>query len=282
MIAVRTAPADLEQALHRYVADGDDAAFQTVLTAYHRLVRAVCARILDDPAAVDDAVQETFIRFSRHAASVRVNLGSWMYQTATNAALSLRKSELARRRREHAYGAERDDEVPFEHPPGEYEFILEQCLAELVPSDRQLIVAYFFRGRTQRQLAAEAGVSQPAIKKRIDRSLVSLRFKLLRRGLGLQGGSEPTSAACLAFAPIDRCSVVLAAVVFGVLVIAALAGRRWAAADRSMGALLRLANMIAALLWLVRWPPTRNRFRFPPSQLQVAARRIGEVCLMPV
>ncbi len=76
----------------------------------------------------------------------------------------------------------------------EMEGMIDAALEDLDESDRELIVSRFLSGRTQRELASEAGVSEGTMSRRVDRSLDRLRRVLVARGCVVAG---PLGAALL-------------------------------------------------------------------------------------
>jgi RNA polymerase sigma-70 factor (ECF subfamily) len=167
-----------------WIAHRDEAAFKELMAAWLPLVRTVCRRVLVREDLAEDAVQETFLTLAREASHIHGNLSSWLYRTAMNHAIDLRRSEQARHRREQNYGREQATYEDFQ-APAEHEFLLEECLGELDSDQRSLIRSYYFEGRSQYEIADLSGVSQVAVKKRIDRALMSLRVKLVRRGIDM-------------------------------------------------------------------------------------------------
>jgi RNA polymerase sigma-70 factor (ECF subfamily) len=57
---------------------------------YAPIINARCRQILDDPAAAEDAAQETFLRVYRHIARVPAEREAlyWIYRVATNLCLN--------------------------------------------------------------------------------------------------------------------------------------------------------------------------------------------------
>ncbi len=82
---------DCNDPLRRYVLSADPEAFRELLTAYRPMVMGVCRRVLGDQATAEDAAQETFMQLSRHAYTIRSNVGSWHYTCALNEARRLRR-----------------------------------------------------------------------------------------------------------------------------------------------------------------------------------------------
>src|SRR4051795_13273101 len=87
------------QLLDCYATRRDDSAFEALVARHGPMVLGVCRRVLDDPHAVEDAFQATFLVLVRKAGSLgpRDAIGHWLYGVACRVALRAR-SESARRR----------------------------------------------------------------------------------------------------------------------------------------------------------------------------------------
>src|SRR5262245_42350805 len=90
------------QLLHRFVADGDAAAFEALVKRHGPLVLGVCRGLLFDPRDVEDAFQATFLVLVRKAASIGRGelLANWLYGVAHRVAVRARGAVLRRRDRE--------------------------------------------------------------------------------------------------------------------------------------------------------------------------------------
>lgn len=178
----------------RWLSGHDEEAFKEIMSAWLPLVRTVCQRVLGRSGLADDAVQETFLSLAKHAGEIHGNVGSWLYRTAMNHAIDLKRSEQSRHHRECQFGSDTLRNHDQQVEPAEYEFLLEVAMGELPSDQRRLIQSYFFSGLSQYELADQAGVSQVAIKKRLDRATMALRLKLIRHGVNL---IAPSSAGRL-------------------------------------------------------------------------------------
>src|SRR4051795_13625038 len=103
------------QLLDRYSTRRDESAFEALVARHGPMVLGVCRRVLDDPHAVEDAFQATFLVLVRKAGSLGEHdaIGHWLYGVASRVALRAR-SESARRRSlevslERAEGVARGD-----------------------------------------------------------------------------------------------------------------------------------------------------------------------------
>jgi RNA polymerase sigma-70 factor (ECF subfamily) len=195
------------EAFSRYLAGGGEAAFQDLLKTYLPSVRHICRRILGYSPLVDDAVQETFIKAARYAHTVVGDPGAWLRACALNNALSILRSEKARRRRERVYASEMP-EVSFvaEETPWEQALVL-NCLTKINDQDRQVLIEHYLMGRSQTDIARDFGISQVAIHKRIHRALVALRVSIVASGAAdglrqLATVHSPESNACVIPDPV--------------------------------------------------------------------------------
>ena len=74
---------------------GDRAAFTDVVRHYDHRLRALAYRLLGDRAAMDDALQEAYVKAFRALPSFRedAGLGTWLYQITYRACIDLQRRE---------------------------------------------------------------------------------------------------------------------------------------------------------------------------------------------
>ena len=85
--------------LERFLAEGDDSAFEALVVRHGPMVLGVCRRILISPHDADDAFQATFLVLARKAARLRApdRLGPWLYGVATRVARKARTQAVRHR-----------------------------------------------------------------------------------------------------------------------------------------------------------------------------------------
>src|SRR3954447_20115140 len=85
--------------LERFLAEGDDSAFEALVVRHGPMVLGVCRRILISPHDADDAFQATFLVLARKAARLRApdRLGPWLYGVATRVARKARTQAFRHR-----------------------------------------------------------------------------------------------------------------------------------------------------------------------------------------
>ncbi|MEL7472251.1 MAG: sigma-70 family RNA polymerase sigma factor [Planctomycetota bacterium] len=162
-------------ALRRFARTGDPRAFEVLVVRYQQMVFSTCRRALGNATEAEDAAQDTFLKLAQNAGRVRSNTAAWLHSCAMRCSIdALRRRgarDRAERRAAEAPSAEHDDIRLW----ASIEPRLDDALAALSDKERGLLVARFLAGRSQAELAQEAGVNAGTIHRRIDRALSRLR-----------------------------------------------------------------------------------------------------------
>ena len=176
--------ADDERRLVRAAAAGDEDAFAILMRRHEGRVRATCLRIVGNPTAADDCVQEAFAQAWRALGRFdgRSLFGTWLYRIAANAAL-----QALRRRRP---GEVLVDELPAglaSKVPGpdidrvdreRVRAIVRLRLLELPETLRVPVVLRDVEEWSNDEIADALGVTLAAAKARIHRGRLQLRVLL--------------------------------------------------------------------------------------------------------
>ena len=144
-------------------------------------------RILDDPGAAEDVVQDVFVTVWNRAAqfpALRTSPLAWLTSMARNRAIDL----LRRRRPETPLAWQDADGQEHQHDiadasgspldqllAAQSEGRLGDCMARLDPEPQAALRLAYFEGLTHEQLAARIGRPLGTIKAWIRRSLLRLR-----------------------------------------------------------------------------------------------------------
>ncbi len=166
--------------LRRYAGFGDPQAFAQIVQRYAGFVYATCLRVIGDGSRAEDLSQETFFRLMRRPHEVRQNLGGWLHRTATHLALDSLRSETSRRRREIVYSKNCDHDAS---SWAELSPSVDQALTDMPEELRTLLVEHFLLGKSQAQLAMEAGQSPSTVSRRMHQALNELREHLRLKGV---------------------------------------------------------------------------------------------------
>lgn len=182
-------------ALDRYAKAGDPRAFEVLVHRYQSMVVHTCQRVMKSSTDAEDAAQETFLKLARRAGEIRSNVAAWLHACALRTSIDLLRARGTQRRAEAgtvAVDAEASDDA--ERTWREIKPLLDDAIAALDESDRDLIVSRFLVGRPQVEMAREAGVNPGTMHRRIDAALEKLRKELSQRGVAPAIGLATTGA----------------------------------------------------------------------------------------
>lgn len=176
-----------EQLIAR-VLDGQQAAFADLVRRHHAKVHALCASMLHDRAAADDAAQEVFLKAYDHLADFRgdARFSTWLYRVATNKCLDARRAESRRRSESLEALTEGEDEKLrwlLADPRDRLHFIEEADLVKKVldrlPEDHRLILTLReMQGLDYKEIAETMECTVDAVKARLQRARRDFRDTL--------------------------------------------------------------------------------------------------------
>src|SRR5262245_30435497 len=158
--------------VEKFLATGDEPAFQAVLQRHGPMVFRVCRRVLRHEQDVEDAFQATFLVLAREARTIRKqgSLASWLHGVAYRAALKARSGATRRRRREaQADEPARPPALPDEISWKELRSVLDEELARLPERMRAPLVLCYLEGLTQDEAAQQLGCSKSTCRRDLER-----------------------------------------------------------------------------------------------------------------
>lgn len=187
-------PPDAPVALLARIAQGDRDAFGRFYDAFAGLALGLIQRILRDPAASEDVLQEVFWQIWQEAARYDPKRGSpeaWVIMRAKTRAIDRLR---AIRRREKTFVAPVDEsvarssEAPAENPgvAAETRGLVRSALDSLPEPQRRVVELAFFEGLTQSEIASRLGEPLGTVKTR-----ARLGLERLRRLMTGEGPAEP-------------------------------------------------------------------------------------------
>ncbi|NQT20564.1 MAG: sigma-70 family RNA polymerase sigma factor [Planctomycetes bacterium] len=168
--------------LQRFAEGGDAQAFSELVGRHQNFVYGACLRVLDNTADAEDVSQECFLRLARRAGAVRSSVVGWLHHNATAMSIDAKRQQAARRRREQVH----NEMKASNNNDGTWQEIaphVDKAVDELPDELRAVLIDYFLRRRTQADIAAELGVSQGTVSRRVDAGIDELRKKLKKAGL---------------------------------------------------------------------------------------------------
>jgi RNA polymerase sigma factor (sigma-70 family) len=175
-----------DELLERYLAEGDHAAFETLVNKHGPMVLAVCKRVLGRSNEVDDAFQATFLVLVSKAPRIRdrTHLSCWLYGVAYRVAHRARAKQI--RRFDGAIPSPQAalEAAPSDNPVVDHEIgqILDQELSRLPEKYRAPLVLCYLRSLTHDQAAGELSCPVGTVRSRLSRGRELLRKRLTRRG----------------------------------------------------------------------------------------------------
>lgn len=155
----------------------DEAAMASLFDRYSKVVYSVALRVLRDPAAAEDVLQEIFMQIWRNPDSfvaTRGSLGGWLAVVSRN-----RSIDALRRRRP----TDSVDDIVLASPynladEAERHSMMEKAQKVIVllpPEQRKTLEMAFFDGLTHSEIAEITGDPLGTVKTRIRSALLSLR-----------------------------------------------------------------------------------------------------------
>ncbi|MDH3591035.1 MAG: sigma-70 family RNA polymerase sigma factor, partial [Planctomycetota bacterium] len=142
-------------------------------------VRALARRLLADPHAADDVVQETWLAALRKPPRDKTRLRAWLGTVARRLALKRRRSGGRRPRRERR--AARTEALPSTAAVVAQLEVQRNVVAAVMTLEepyRSTIVHRFLHDRSPREIAEASGVPLKTVESRITRALKQLRARL--------------------------------------------------------------------------------------------------------
>jgi RNA polymerase sigma factor (sigma-70 family) len=172
------------QLLERYLATGDESAFEALVDRHGPMVLGLCRRMLRDPRDIEDAFQATFLVLVRTGRAIRDRslVSTWLYRVAFRVARQARAHTLRRRSCEVQLGIL---EASVDGATGDMQEIgpvLDQELNRLPEKYRAPLVLCYFHGRTHDQAAEALRCPVGTVRSRLARGRSLLKKRLTRRG----------------------------------------------------------------------------------------------------
>lgn len=161
-------PTDLDYALLRRLARGEDAALTELVRRHQQRVYHIAYRLLRDPQEAEDAAQEVFIKVyeNAHRFEPKASVAAWLHRITANHCLNL----LRRRRPQECLDQEESPNPP---DPGatplealeeaDLNRRLEELLNTLPENQRRALILKRFAGLSYQEIGEELGLSAQAV-----------------------------------------------------------------------------------------------------------------------
>lgn len=180
-----TEPADDGHDLRRFLA-GDRERFAALLARHQEGLLRYAQHRLRDATAAEDAVQETFLRLLREAASLTANstLAPWLYHVCRNVCADAARREVRMQQREMRVAV--PDLAPAAPWAGEVEeerSKVRQLLEALPDHEREVLTLKVQHGKSYREIQALLGTSLHDVFTTAHKALARMAAGLRAAGL---------------------------------------------------------------------------------------------------
>ncbi len=174
------APSDLE--LMKAIQAEDPNALSQLYDRYNGILKALILRVIHNEAEADDLLQEIFMEIWNQARNFSSQKGKplgWMVTLARRRAIDgLRKKQAYARAEERLQNETEQQPDAWAHNATEEEIVLSdtrdlirKVIAGLPPAQQEAIDLAFFRGMSQREIAAKTNTPLGTVKTRLELGL---------------------------------------------------------------------------------------------------------------
>ena len=192
-------PVSIEATIQR-AADGDQAAWETIVRTYWRKVFNVAYRFVGTYEEAEDLTQEIFLKVFRslHTFDRRANFQTWLISVSRNYCIDRYRS--GRRDREvfarEVNAADVQAEAPGPSPHARVELqdrvaLLREALRALSPPLRTAVLLRDIHELSYQEIASQLGVAEGTVKSRINRGRAELARQIEAPSRRKQGGLTP-------------------------------------------------------------------------------------------
>jgi RNA polymerase sigma-70 factor (ECF subfamily) len=169
----------LQRSLTRRLRQGDAEAFTVIYEAYRARLFNFLVRMTNQPAVAEELLQETWMRLARSSTRLAedTDLGAFLYTVARNLARDHARSERAPRVRADVSTLDVADSGPTPESwsvANETEKRLSMALADLAPTEREVILLVCVEGMSQDAVARILDIGHDAVRQRVTRARARL------------------------------------------------------------------------------------------------------------
>jgi RNA polymerase sigma-70 factor (ECF subfamily) len=187
----KTEPADEE--LISAICKGEEYAIEILYDRYHRYAYALAYRILRDPQAAEDIVQDAFLSIWRKASSYQVQHGSvhsWLQAIVHHRAIDMVRAGAHRDHQWTPLLTDNEQDPPSEQPDvwdqtwqGEQRRVIRSVLDQIPAEQRMVIELAYFGGYTHAEISEQYHIPLGTVKGRMRLGLQKMKILLSEQGL---------------------------------------------------------------------------------------------------
>lgn len=192
-VLVKLEPTDEE--LISAICKGEESAIETLYEHYHRYAYSLAYRILRDPVASEDIVQDAFLAIWRKASLYQAQNGnvlSWIQAIVRHRAIDKIRASAHRDYQWTPLQVDNEQEPPSEQPDvweqawqSEQHRIIREVMVQIPSEQRMVIELAYFGGLTHVEIAEQCQIPLGTVKGRMRLGLQKMKALLAERGLGV-------------------------------------------------------------------------------------------------
>jgi RNA polymerase sigma-70 factor (ECF subfamily) len=173
-----------DEDLLRQCAQGNNAALEELVRRYQPPLARLLSRLLSSPEDVEEALLTVFVQAWQHARTFqyRSKVGTWLYRIATNLAYDIQRQHKKRQAQaqiEQAeygrYQSNAEEEALRRIDQEQQARALQKALDRLHPTDRLVLVLYYYEQMDYEQIQGITQLSYTVLKTRLTRARRRLR-----------------------------------------------------------------------------------------------------------
>jgi RNA polymerase sigma-70 factor, ECF subfamily len=190
-VLAKTEPTDEE--LISAICKGEEYAIEMLYERYHRYAYSLAYRILRNPVAAEDIVQDAFLSIWRKASSYQVQHGSvhsWLQAIVHHRAIDKVRAAVHRDHQWAPLQADNEQDPPGEQPDvwqqawhSEQHRIIRAVLDQIPAEQRMVIELAYFGGYTHAEIAEQWHIPLGTVKGRMRLGLQKMKTLLAEQGL---------------------------------------------------------------------------------------------------
>jgi len=176
------------------ICNGDENAIELLYERYHRYAYSLAYRILHDPAAAEDIVQDAFLSIWRKADSYQMQHGSvhsWLQAIVHHRAID----KIRAAQRDHQWTSLQTDNEYVQDLPSEQPDVWEQAwrdeqhrmirtVLDQIPAEQRLVIELaYFGGYTHVEISEQLHIPLGTVKGRMRLGLQRMKALLAKQGL---------------------------------------------------------------------------------------------------